>query len=68
MNDLHEDMLQGADAISEFMFGDASKRRRVYWLAERGNLPVFRLGNCLCARRSKILEYIESQEAANVTS
>lgn len=57
------DMLRGADAIAEFLLGDPKKRRQVYHLAEKGNLPVFRLGQTLCARRSTLLAWIAEQEA-----
>jgi hypothetical protein len=54
------DLLEGADAIAEFMFGTKDKRRRVYHLI--GVLPVFRLGNTICARKSALLAMIENQE------
>ncbi len=59
---LSDDLLCGADAIAEFMFGDRRKRRQVYHLAQTGQLPVFKLGATLCARRSTIVEWIEAQE------
>lgn len=61
---LAQDLLQGADQISEFMFGDPKKRRTVYNLAEKARLPVFRLGSVLCARKSVLMRWIEEQEAA----
>ena len=63
---LSEDLLEGAAAIAAFMFGDAKKRRRVYQLAEDGRgkdkLPVFRLGDTLCARRSTLQQWIAERE------
>ena len=59
---LSDDLLQGAGAIAEFMFGNARKRRQVYHLAQTTCLPVFKLGATLCARRSTLLAYIEAQE------
>ena len=56
------ELLEGADEIAEFMFGDPRKRRKVYHLAENSKLPVFRLGSTLCARRSVLLSWIEDQE------
>lgn len=56
------DLLEGADEISAFIYGDHNKRRKVYHLARSSNLPVFRLGSVLCARKSKITEWIEAQE------
>lgn len=57
------DVLRGADKIAEFLFGDPKQRRKVYYLAEIGRLPTFRLGG-LCARKTTLLAYIEEQERA----
>ena len=59
---LSDDLLRGADTIAEFMFGDRRKRRQVYHLAQTGQLPVFKLGATLCARRSTLVAWIEAQE------
>ena len=56
----------GAAAISTFMFGAAYERRRVYWLADTGQLPVFRIGSILCARKSSILKAVELHERAAI--
>lgn len=63
---LADDMLRGAEAIAEFLFGDARQRRKVYHVVECGKLPTFRLGAILCARKSKLLEWIELQEKNSV--
>jgi hypothetical protein len=55
------DVIEGADAIAEFLFG-SKKYRRVYYLAESSRLPIFRLGSVLCARKSVLLEFISTQE------
>jgi len=60
---LSDDLLTGADAIAEFMFGDAARRRRVYYLVECGRLPVFRVGQTLFARKSTLLAWVARQEA-----
>lgn len=60
--DLADDLLRGADEISEFIFGANGNRRRIYYLAEHSRLPVFRLGSVLCARQSVLLGWIASQE------
>lgn len=65
---LADDLLRGADAIAEFMFGSASERRKVYYLAntgKRNSLPVFRMGSVLCARKSSLIQWIETQEGAS---
>lgn len=60
--DLSDDLLVGANAIAEFMFGDSRKRRQVYHLAHSGQLPIFKLGAILCARKSRLLETIKKRE------
>jgi hypothetical protein len=52
--DLAGDLLFGAEAIAQFVFGRKSERRKIYNLGETGALPTFRLGRVLCARRSSI--------------
>jgi hypothetical protein len=59
---LSDDLLEGAEAIAEFVFGDKSRRRRVYYLIDV--LPIFRLGNTVCARKSALLAAIKEREMA----
>ncbi len=61
-NNLSEDLLVGADAIADFLFGDPSKRRQVYHLAQTNQLPIFKLGAILCARCSTLLACIKEKE------
>jgi hypothetical protein len=61
-SELANDILEGADAIAEFLFGSREHRRKVYYLAECSKLPIFRLGSVLCARRSVLLGFISGQE------
>lgn len=56
------DILYGADAIAEFLYGDKKDRRKVYNLIATGSLPHFRLGAGLCSRKSVLLEWIARQE------
>lgn len=56
------DLLQGADQIAQFLYGDAKQRRKIYHLAETTAFPVFRLGGIVCARKSTLLKWIEEQE------
>lgn len=60
-----EDLLEGAGQIALFVFGKDTpvKRRQVYHLVESKALPVFKLGQRIYARRSKITAEIERQEA-----
>ena len=57
-----DDLLEGAGEIALFLFGDANKRRKVYHLAEKRQLPLFRLGDILCARKTTLLGHIAEQE------
>jgi hypothetical protein len=59
---LADDLLEGADAIAEYLFGSKATRRKIYYLAETSKLPVFRLGSMLCARKSVLLSFIAGQE------
>lgn len=63
LNDtLADDLLRGAEAIADYLYGDATLRRKVYHLAETSRLPIFRLGSVLCARRTVLLHWINEQE------
>lgn len=58
---LAADILRGAAAIAEFM---GFERRVIYHLAAKGNLPVFRTGDIVCARKSTLMAWIDAQESA----
>jgi hypothetical protein len=62
LESLGDDLLQGADEIAHFLFGDPGRRRRVYHLAETSRLPVFRIGALLCGRKSSLVAWIADQE------
>jgi hypothetical protein len=64
---LAEDLLEGAQAIAIFMYGDPSAVRQVYRLSSEVSpqfrAPFFKLGGgSLCARRSRLIRWIEDQE------
>jgi hypothetical protein len=63
---LAQDLMSGAGAIAQFIFGDDAEanRRKVYHAADKLGLPCFKIGGTLCARRSTILSWIERQENA----
>jgi hypothetical protein len=63
---LAPDVLEGAEAIAEYLLGDPSRKRSVYHLAKTRQLPVFRLGANLLARKSKLRAWIDEQETAAV--
>ncbi|WP_299803173.1 DNA-binding protein [Tardiphaga sp.] len=58
-----DDLLEGADAIAAFLYGDKTKRRKVYHLAAINGLPTFNLGALVCARKSTLLDWVKAQEA-----
>ena len=45
------DMLEGADEIAFYLYGNRKKRRKIYHLVATSHLPVFKLGSMICARR-----------------
>jgi hypothetical protein len=59
-----DDLLHGAEAIAVFVFGSVRHRRKVYYYASdtKVGMPIFRIGNVICARKSKLIEWIELQE------
>jgi hypothetical protein len=57
-----EDLLCGADAVAEFLFGDPKYRRKVYYLWQKSKMPLFKLKSKICGRKSKLLKYVEDQE------
>jgi len=57
---LADDLLEGVAAIATFT---GFKPRRVFYLAERGMLPLFKVGNRWCGRRSTLIQHIVRLEA-----
>lgn len=57
-----KDVLRGAEEIALFLYGDRELRRKVYHLAATSNLPWFKLGSMICARKSVLLRWVEEQE------
>jgi hypothetical protein len=71
---LASDLLRGADAITEFIYGESDDqlRNQTYHLASKKvpagrRLPVFHMGTLICARRSTIMRWIEAQERQAVS-
>jgi hypothetical protein len=55
------DILTGHKAIARFL---GLSPRQISWHDEQGNLPTFRIGRTVCARKSTLLQWIEEQEQA----
>jgi hypothetical protein len=64
---LSDDLLRGAMAIAELLFGERSTRarRKVFHLAKTSRLPTFKLGSTICMRRSVFFAWLAQQEQAN---
>jgi len=59
---LADDVLRGAEATADFLYGGATQWRKVYHLAGTSRLPIFRLGSVLCARRTVLMHWINEPE------
>lgn len=55
------DLLYGADAIAAHL---ELTKRQVLHLHEKGELPTFKAGRTVCARRSTLAKHFAAQEAA----
>ncbi|MFB2602831.1 DNA-binding protein [Rhizobium phaseoli] len=55
------DILTGHKAIARFL---GMTPRQVSWHDEQGNLPTFRIGRTVVARKSTLLQWIDEQEQA----
>lgn len=58
-------ILAGGGEIANHLYGDTSKKRVVYRLAETCDLPTFKIGGTLCARPEKLDAWLAEQEAAS---
>jgi hypothetical protein len=58
------DLLHGADAIAEFVFGHRRHRRKVYYLTShpKQRMPHFKIGSVTCALKSSLRRWIKEQE------
>lgn len=61
---LADDMIRGADAIADWM---GLNRRQIYHLAATSRLPVFKMGSILCARKSRLMDWIKEQEERSIS-
>ena len=60
--DLADDLLRGVKAIAAFT---GLKNREVYYLAEKGKLPLFKMGaRKWCGRKSTLRRHIDDLEAS----
>ena len=59
--DLADDLLEGADEIGAFI---RKSPRQTYYLAGRGEIPVFYIGKILHARKSELRSAMRFKSAA----
>jgi hypothetical protein len=62
-----DNIIVGAPALAEYLYGDASKTRQIYHAHECGFLPIFKLGGQLAARPSTLAAHLAEQEKAALT-
>lgn len=55
------DLLYGLEAIGDHLSLGA---RQVQYLHDKGDLPTFKMGRSVCARRSTLAAHFAEQEAA----
>jgi hypothetical protein len=55
------DLLYGVAAIAGHL---QLSRKQVYHLHDKGDLPTFKVGATVCARRSTLAKHFAAQEAA----
>lgn len=55
------DILTGHKAIARFL---GLTPRQIAWHDEQGNIPTFKIGRTVCARKSTLLRWIDEQEQA----
>ena len=60
--EIADDLLMGAEKIAIFL---GIPRRQIYYLSSTTDLPCFKIGSALCARKSRIVSWIEAQEASS---
>lgn len=60
-DDDRSDLIYGMPAIAAFL---NIRTRQAYHLDERGDLPAFRLGGKVCARKTTLRDWLAAQEAA----
>jgi hypothetical protein len=60
--DLADDLLSGVPAIAEFT---GWPERRVYYLAEKELIPLFKVGDRWCGRKSTLRRHLDYPESSN---
>jgi hypothetical protein len=75
--DVGDDILCGARAIGLFLLPkidggrvrtEKQLQRAIFHLAAHTNLPVFKIGSRLCARKTVVIEWIKAEESKRASS
>lgn len=61
MTETETDLLHGLPAIARHL---GMKYRQAAYLHEQGELPTFKIGKIVCARRSTLAKHFAAQERA----
>lgn len=58
------ELISGGDNIARFLFGSTEERfrREVYHLSENHELPTFKVGAKMYARKHRLREWIKARE------
>jgi hypothetical protein len=59
---LSDDILEGAQEIATFVWGNETPARKAYRAIGPRGLPVFHIGNRIHARKSTLIAWIQAQE------
>ena len=68
MDALSDDLLYGAAAIAEYMFGDKYSAAAIYHLAATGQLPLGKMGEILIGRKSTLTKHVAKGERITAPS
>jgi hypothetical protein len=62
LDDVADDIIEGAEAIAAFIWGRVTRNRvkRVFYLADRRLIPVGKLGRRLVASKAKLRRHFDN--------
>jgi len=60
---MSDEILVSCRSIAEYIFGDGKLGHRVNYLVNSGQMPAFRIGSQISARKSKLDAWLLEQEA-----
>ena len=60
---MNDDILVSCKSIAEYIFGNAKLGHRVNYLVNSGQMPAFRIGSQISARKSKLDSWLAETES-----